>query len=151
MDVITTGEQKNKTAMLETLFNIFKTGASSPGMLQDPCSRASSISLSRWPACRQSCYNRVQPLSSRLHSQARSKTHQRRCRMRWRAPFSGHQSSAPGSRVRPDAPLAAPRGQQLVQRSRQPRRFQRSEFVARQALPRVHSQQCGVLRNAFVL
>jgi hypothetical protein len=36
VDVITTGEQKNKTAMLETLFNIFKTVASSPGILQDP-------------------------------------------------------------------------------------------------------------------
>ncbi len=36
VDVITTGEQKNKTAMLETLFSIFKTVAQAPQLLQDP-------------------------------------------------------------------------------------------------------------------
>ena len=34
--VITTGEQKNKAAVLETLFNIFQTVATNPQMLQDP-------------------------------------------------------------------------------------------------------------------
>jgi hypothetical protein len=36
VDVITTGEQKNKAAMLETLFNVFKTVAQAPQILQDP-------------------------------------------------------------------------------------------------------------------
>jgi hypothetical protein len=38
-DVITTGEQKNKTAALETLFNIFKVVAQTPQLLQDPVLR----------------------------------------------------------------------------------------------------------------
>jgi len=36
VDVVTTGEQKNKAAMLETLFNVFKTVAQAPQILQDP-------------------------------------------------------------------------------------------------------------------
>lgn len=36
VDVITTGEQKNKAVALETLFNIFKTVAAAPQLLQDP-------------------------------------------------------------------------------------------------------------------
>lgn len=36
VDVITTGEQRNKTAMLETLFNVFQIVANNPAILQDP-------------------------------------------------------------------------------------------------------------------
>jgi hypothetical protein len=36
VDVITTGEQKNKSVMLETLFNIFQVVARTPQLLQDP-------------------------------------------------------------------------------------------------------------------
>ncbi|MBX3498114.1 MAG: hypothetical protein KF889_01620 [Alphaproteobacteria bacterium] len=36
VDVITTGEQKNKAVVLETLFNVFKTVATAPQLLQDP-------------------------------------------------------------------------------------------------------------------
>lgn len=36
VDVVTTGEQKNKSAALETLFNIFKIVATTPQILQDP-------------------------------------------------------------------------------------------------------------------
>lgn len=36
VDIITTGEQKNKSAMLESLSNIFTTVAANPAILQDP-------------------------------------------------------------------------------------------------------------------
>jgi hypothetical protein len=39
IEVITTGEQKNKAVMLETLFNIFQVVAKNPGVLQDPVLR----------------------------------------------------------------------------------------------------------------
>ena len=36
VDVITTGEQRNKSVMLETLFNVFQIIAKNPAILQDP-------------------------------------------------------------------------------------------------------------------
>jgi hypothetical protein len=39
VEVITTGEQKNKAVMLETLFNIFQVVAKNPQVLQDPVMR----------------------------------------------------------------------------------------------------------------